>query len=66
MQVYKDGIEKTIRDCDWQRYRELGYVEVGGKVEEPQPAQENIEIEDEYTVRPVKVKTTKKNTKRGK
>lgn len=64
MQVFKEGIEKTIRDCDWQRYRELGYVEVGGKVAEPQPEQEEVKIEDDYTV--VKAKPQKKNVKRGK
>lgn len=28
MLVYKDGITRNIRETDWQRYKELGFVEV--------------------------------------
>lgn len=37
MQVYKDGITITIKDKDWQRYRELGFVQVQPKVNKPEP-----------------------------
>ena len=37
MQVYKDGITITIKDKDWQRYRELGFVQVQEKPNKPEP-----------------------------
>ena len=37
MQVYKDGITITIKDKDWQRYRELGFAQVQPKPNKPEP-----------------------------
>lgn len=28
MLVYKDGITRNISETDWQRYKELGFIEV--------------------------------------
>lgn len=37
MQIYKEGITRTIKDKDWQKYRELGYTEVKPKQHKPEP-----------------------------
>lgn len=37
MQVYKEGITRTIKDKDWQKYRELGYAKVEPKAHKPEP-----------------------------
>lgn len=37
MQVYKEGITRTIKDKDWQKYRELGFVKVEPKPHKPEP-----------------------------
>ena len=34
MQVYKDGIEKTIRESQWQTYKERGYIQIAENREE--------------------------------
>lgn len=60
MQVYKDGIEKTIKESQLQVYKEKGYMEVSSKPE-PQPAQE-VEVADDFVVKPAK---KKKATKKG-
>ena len=43
MQVYKDGITRTIKNKDWQKYRELGYIEVKPVEHKPEP----MEIKEE-------------------
>lgn len=61
MQVYKDGIERTIRETQWQSYREKGYIKVAENIEEPKPIQD-VEIADDFVVKPAK---KKKVTKKG-
>ena len=58
MQVYKDGIERTIRDSEWQRYREWGFIQIN--VVEDKPEQDEIIEVDEYTVSKPKAKAKKK------
>ena len=58
MQVYKEGIEKTIRESEWQRYREMGFIQIN--VVEDKPEQDEIEEVDEYTVSKPKAKSKKK------
>ena len=58
MQVYKEGIERTIKDSDWADYQRKGYIKVT-KIE-PQPKQEEVQIVDDYTVKPKKKKVAKK------
>lgn len=48
MQIYKDGIERTIKSDEWQHWRNLGYVQV--KKTEEQPKQDNVIVQDDYTV----------------
>lgn len=59
MQVYKDGIERTIRETQWQNYKEKGYVQISSKPE-AQPAQEDVIEVDEYTISKPKAKPKKK------
>lgn len=58
MQVYKDGIEKTIRESDWQRYKEWGYIQIN--VVEEKPEQDEIEVIDDYVVSKPKPKAKPK------
>jgi len=58
MQVYKDGIEKTIRESQWQTYKERGYIQVAENKEE-QPKQD-VEVADDFVVKPAKKKKVTK------
>lgn len=58
MQVFKDGIERTIRETQWQSYREKGYIKVAENIEE-QPKQDEVIEVDEYTISKPKVKAKK-------
>ena len=62
MQVYKEGIETTIKDKEWAEYSKRGYIQVNKK--EPQPIQEDIKPVEEFIVRKAPVKK-KKGTKKG-
>ena len=59
MQVYKDGIEKTIRESQWQTYKERGYIQVAENIEEPKPIQD-VEVADDFVVKPAKKKKVTK------
>ena len=58
MQVYKEGIEKTIRDSEWPSYKERGYVQINA-VEE-QPEQEEVEVVADYVISKPKPKAKPK------
>ena len=58
MQVYKDGIEKTIRESQWQTYKEKGFIQVNTKPE-VQPKQEEVIEVDEFTISKPKAKKKK-------
>ena len=58
MQVYKDGIEKTIRESQWQTYKERGYIQIAENREE-QPIQDEIVEVDEFTISKPKAKKKK-------
>ena len=64
MQVYKDGIEKTIRESQLQAYKDRGYVEVSTKPE-PQPVQKDIEVEDDFIVKAKPTNHKRQTKKRG-
>lgn len=40
MKVYKEGIVKTIKENEWQRYRELGFVKIGDETNNLDEAEE--------------------------
>lgn len=58
MQVYKDGIEKTIRESEWGTYKDRGYVKIETEVKK------EIEVPEEEEIEEVKPKT-KKGGKKG-
>lgn len=59
MLVYKDGITRNIRETDWQRYKELGFIEV--------EATPKVEDDEELEPQDDEVEATPKNrrNKRG-
>lgn len=59
MQVFKDGIERTIRESQWQSYKDKGYVKIAENIEE-QPEQDEVVEVDEFTISKPKAKPNKK------
>lgn len=63
IQVYKEGIERTIKAEEQAKYIKMGYIKVTKY--EPQPIQEDVKPVDDYVVAKKTPVKKKKVTKKG-